>query len=152
MNIAGAGASEPSYFANNPDYRSIIDGALEDVKDLTSGDAKSELRKQALANPEIYRFPTLEEQYAHLQAIAQENNILTENDYAKLADDSDDISRAEFSEAINDPDGYSSTFKDDQYETPYFTKKAAAPYRQLSQNINGAVSGKVRDTETREFI
>lgn len=148
LNIAGAGASEPAYFANNPDYRSIIEGALEDVKDLTSGDAKSELRKQALANPEIYRFPTLEEQYAHLQAIAQENNILTENDYAKLADDSDDISRAEFSEAINDPDGYSSTFKDDQYEAPYFTKKAAAPYRQLSQNINGAVSGKVRDTET----
>ena len=52
LNIAGAGASEPSYFANNPDYRSIIEGALEDVKDLTSGDAKSELRKNELYHSE----------------------------------------------------------------------------------------------------
>ena len=97
LNIAGAGASEPSYFANNPDYRSIIEGALEDVKDfLTSGDAKSELRKQALANPGDLPFPYFRRTIHTYKLIAQESNILTENDYVKLVYDSDDIFRAEF--------------------------------------------------------
>ena len=148
LNIAGAGASEPAYLANNPEYRTIIEGALADAKDLMSGDATSVLRQKALEAPEIYRFPTLEEQYAHLQAIAQENNILTENDYARISDDLDDLSREEFQEKIVDSDQYAGVFKDDQYEVPYFTKKPAKGYRKFNQSINNKTQGKVTDTET----
>ena len=113
-----------------------------------SGDATSVLRQKALEAPEIYRFPTLEEQYAHLQAIAQENNILTENDYARISDDLDDLSREEFQEKIVDSDQYAGVFKDDQYEVPYFTKKPAKGYRKFNQSINNKTQGKVTDTET----